>query len=173
MKSAVNKFMINEQICHSEVRVINKDGEQLGVMSVKKALGLARDEGLDLVNISPNAKPPVCRIVDYGKLRYELERKEKESRKKQKITEVKEIQLSPNIDSNDLQTKMNHAKKFLDKGNKVKVVLRFRGRELKHLEHSRHVLDGFVEALKDVAAIEKAAKVESRNLTVVLSPRRK
>ena len=120
--------MINGQIRDKEVRVISEDGEQLGIMSSKDAMKLAREAELDLVKIAPKAQPPVCKIIDYGKYKYELARKEKEAKKKQKTVEVKEVRLSPNIDTNDLNTKMNNAKKFITKGNKVKVTLRFRGR---------------------------------------------
>lgn len=137
-------------------------------MSSQEALNLAREEDLDLVMISPNADPPVCRIVDYGKFRYERSRKEKEAKKKQNVVEVKEIRLSPNIDTNDLNTKMNSARKFIAKGNKVKVTLRFRGRELSHMQTSKHVLDDFAEALSDVATVEKPSKQEGRSISIVL-----
>ena len=149
--------MINEQIRDKEVRLIGENGDQLGVMSAREALKLAEEEELDLVKIAPTAKPPVCKIIDYGKYRYELARKEKEAKKKQKTVEVKEVRLSPNIDTNDLNTKVNNAKKFIQKGNKVKVTLRFRGREMAHMQTSKHILDDFAEMLKDVAAIEKPA----------------
>ena len=135
----ISELMINEQIRDKEVRVIGEDGEQLGIMSSKEAMKLAEDAGLDLVKIAPTAKPPVCKIVDYGKYRYELARKEKEAKKKQKVIEVKEIRLSPNIDTNDLNTKINAAKKFLAKGDRVKVTLRFRGREMAHMASSKHI----------------------------------
>ena len=128
--------MINEQIRDKEVRLIGENGDQLGVMSAREALKLAEEEELDLVKIAPTAKPPVCKIIDYGKYRYELARKEKEAKKKQKTVEVKEVRLSPNIDTNDLNTKVNNAKKFIQKGNKVKVTLRFRGREMAHMQLS-------------------------------------
>ena len=126
--------MINEQIRDKEVRLIGADGEQLGIMSAREAYKLAQEAELDLVKIAPGAKPPVCKIIDYGKYRYELARKEKEARKKQKTVELKEVRLSPNIDTNDLNTKMNAARKFISKGNKVKVTLRFRGREMAHVQ---------------------------------------
>ncbi len=133
--------MINEQIRDREVRVIGEDGQQLGIMSAKEAMKLAQEAELDLVKIAPTAKPPVCKIIDYGKYRYELARKEKEARKKQKVVELKEVRLSPNIEANDLNTKINAARKFVTKGNKVKVTLRFRGREMAHMQASRHILD--------------------------------
>lgn len=133
---------------------------------------LADEAGLDLVKIAPTAKPPVCKIVDYGKFRYEQARKEKEARKKQKIIEIKEIRLSPNIDSNDLNTKVNAARKFIGKGDKVKITLRFRGREMAHMANSKHILDDFAEALSDIAVIEKAPKVEGRSMTMFLTEKR-
>ena len=168
----ISELMINEQIRDKEVRVIGEDGEQLGIMSSKEAMKLAEDAGLDLVKIAPTAKPPVCKIVDYGKYRYELARKEKEAKKKQKVIEVKEIRLSPNIDTNDLNTKINAAKKFLAKGDRVKVTLRFRGREMAHMASSKHILDDFAEALADVAVVEKAPKVEGRSIGMVLAEKR-
>ena len=164
--------MINEQIRDKEVRLIGENGEQLGIMSSREAMQLAREAELDLVKIAPTAKPPVCKIIDYGKYRYEQARREKEAKKKQKVVEVKEIRMSPNIESNDLQTKMNAAKKFLTKGNKVKVTLRFRGREMTHMQSSRHILDDFAESLADVAVIEKAPKVEGRSISMVLSEKK-
>ena len=164
--------MINEQIRDKEVRVIGADGEMIGIMSSKEAQALAREAELDLVKISPNAKPPVCKIIDYGKYRYEQARKEKEAKKKQKTIELKEIRLSPNIDTNDLNTKINSAKKFIEKGNKVKVTLRFRGREMAHMNQSKYILDDFAEALADVAVVEKAPKVEGRSIGMVLAEKR-
>ena len=164
--------MINEQIRDKEIRLIGENGEQLGIMSAKDALKMAKEAELDLVKIAPTAKPPVCKIVDYGKYRYEQARKEKEAKKKQKVTEVKEIRLSPNIDENDLNTKANQAKKFLAKGDKVKVTLRFRGREMAHMASSKHILDDFAENLSDVATLEKAPKVEGRSMTMFLAEKR-
>ena len=152
--------------------MVGENGEQLGIMPAKDALKLAKDAELDLVKIAPTAKPPVCKIIDYGKYRYELARKEKEAKKKQKTVEVKEVRLSPNIDTNDLNTKVNNAKKFIQKGNKVKVTLRFRGREMAHIQTSKHILDDFAEMLKDVAAIEKPAKLEGRSISMVLTEKR-
>ena len=160
------------QIRDKEVRVISEDGEQLGIMSSKDAMKLAREAELDLVKIAPKAQPPVCKIIDYGKYKYELARKEKEAKKKQKTVEVKEVRLSPNIDTNDLNTKMNNAKKFITKGNKVKVTLRFRGREMAHMQQSKHILDDFAEMLADVAVIEKPAKQEGTSMSMVLTEKR-
>ncbi len=164
--------MINEQIRDKEVRLIGEDGEQLGIMSAKEAYKLAQDAELDLVKIAPTAKPPVCKIIDYGKYRYELARKEKEAKKKQKTVELKEIRMSPNIDSNDLNTKMSAARKFLVKGDKVKVTLRFRGREMAHMQSSRHILDDFAGQLADIAVLEKAPKLEGRSISMVLTEKK-
>lgn len=168
----ISELMINEQIRDKEVRVIGENGDQLGVMSIKEARQLAEEAELDLVKIAPTAKPPVCKIVDYGKYRYELARKEKDARKKQKTVELKEVRLSPNIDTNDLNTKISAARKFLGKGNKVKVTLRFRGREMAHMQQSRHILDDFAEQLADIAVIEKPAKQEGRSLAMVLGEKK-
>ena len=150
----ISNLSINEQIRDKEVRLIGPDGAQMGIMSAREAMLKAQEAGLDLVKIAPQAKPPVCKIIDYGKYKYELARKEKEARKKQKIIDVKEVRLSPNIDTNDLKTKVNAARKFLSKGDRVKVTLRFRGREMAHMHSSKHVLDDFAEQLKDVATVE-------------------
>ena len=168
----ISELMINEEIRDKEVRVIGEAGQQLGIMSAREALALAEEAGLDLVKIAPTAQPPVCRIVDYGKFKYEQLRKEKEAKKKQKVTEVKEIRLSPNIDTNDLNTKMNAARKFLSKGDRVKVTLRFRGREMAHMNTSKHILDDFAQNLSDVAVMEKAPKVEGRSMTMFLTEKR-
>lgn len=164
--------MINEQIRDREVRLIGEDGEQLGIMSSREAMKLAAEANLDLVKIAPTAKPPVCKIIDYGKYKYEQTRKEKEAKKKQKTVEVKEVRLSPNIDTNDLNTKVNNAKKFIGKGNKVKVTLRFRGREMAHVQSSKHILDDFAALLEDVAVVEKLAKMEGRSMSMVLTEKR-
>ena len=164
--------MINEQIRDREIRLIGSNGEQLGIMSAREAMKLAEEAELDLVKIAPNAKPPVCKIIDYGKYRYELARKEKEAKKKQKTDEVKEIRLSPNIDTSDLNTKVNAAKKFLSKGNKVKITLRFRGREMAHIAQSKHILDDFAKEVEDMAVVEKAPKQEGRSISMVLAEKR-
>ena len=168
----ISDLFINEQIRDKEVRVIGEDGEQLGIMSAKEALKLAEEAGVDLVKIAPTAKPPVCKIVDYGKFKYEQTRKEKEAKKKQKVVEIKEIRLSPNIDTNDLNTKINAAKKFISKGDRVKVTLRFRGREMAHMNTSKHILDDFAQALAGVAVVDKAPKVEGRSMTMFLAEKR-
>jgi translation initiation factor IF-3 len=164
--------MINEQIRDKEVRLIGEDGAQLGIVSGREAMRMAEEAGLDLVKIAPTAKPPVCKIVDYGKYKYEQIRKEKEAKKKQRVIEIKEIRLSPNIDTNDLNTKINSARKFLSKGDKVKVTLRFRGREIAHMNSSRHILDDFAESVSDIAVVEKAPKVEGRSMTMFLTEKR-
>ena len=164
--------MINDQIRAKEVRLIGEDGEQLGIVPIADALSKADEAGQDLVLIAPSAKPPVCKIIDFGKYRYELARRDKEAKKKQKTIEIKEVRLSPNIDANDLNTKMAAARKFLEKGNKVKVTLRFRGREMAHMNQSKHILDDFAEKLSEIAVIEKAPKVEGRSMTMVLAEKR-
>ena len=165
----ISNYMINEQIRDREVRLIGPDGAQLGIVSSRDALAKAQEAGLDLVKIAPQAKPPVCKIIDYGKYRYEMARKEKEARKKQKTIEIKEVRLSPNIDSNDLNTKASAARKFLEKGNKVKVTLRFRGREMSHMAQTKHVLDDFAEMLSDIAVVDKPSKLEGRSIVMILS----
>ena len=164
--------MINEQIRDKEILLIGENGEKLGVMLTKDAMQMAKEAELDLVKIAPTAKPPVCKIIDYGKYRYELARKEKEAKKKQKVIEIKEVRLSPNIDTNDLNTKMGAARKFLEKGDKVKVTLRFRGREMAHMSKSKYILDDFAEKLADIAAIDKPAKVEGRSMVIFLNAKR-
>lgn len=170
--TTISDLMINEQIRDKEVRLIGENGEQLGIVSTREAMKLAEDAGLDLVKIAPTAKPPVCKIVDYGKFKYDQLRKEKDARKKQRTVEIKEIRLSPNIDTNDLNTKMNAARKFITKGDRVKITLRFRGREMAHMNNSRHILDDFAENLSDIAVIEKAPKVEGRSMTMFLTVKR-
>ena len=164
--------MVNEQIRDKEVRLIGANGEQLGIVSAKEAQRIAREAELDLVKVAPMAKPPVCKIIDYGKYRYEQARKEKEARKKQKVIEIKEARLSPNIEENDLKTKVSAARKFIQKGNKVKITLRFRGREMSHMNNSRHILEDFAEQLSDIAVVDKPSKVEGRSLVMFLSEKR-
>lgn len=164
--------MINEQIRDKEIRLVGENGEQLGIMSAKEAYFKAQDAGLDLVKIAPTAQPPVCKIVDYSKFRYEQTRREKENRKKQRTSETKEIQLSPNIAENDMNTKAEAARKFITKGNKVKVQLRFRGREMAHQQNGVAMLQNFCQKLEDVATVDKPAKMEGRNLVVTLAPKK-
>ena len=170
--SIISELMINEQIRDREIRLIGDDGEQLGIMSARDAMKLAREANLDLVKIAPTAKPPVCKIIDYGKYRYEQARREKEARKKQKTIEVKEIRLSPNIDTNDLNTKVNQARKFVSGGNKVKVAVRFRGRELAHTAVGKTILEDFAQKLSDIAVIDKPAKLEGKSMVMFLVEKR-
>lgn len=170
--TTISDLFINEQIRDKEVRVIGENGNQLGIMSSKDALKFAQEANLDLIKIAPTAKPPVCKIADYGKYRYELARKEKDARKKQKITEVKELRLSPNIDDNDLNTKANQARKFLAKGDKVKITLRFRGREMAHMNTTKVILDELFAKLEDIAVVDKPPKVEGRSMVMFLSQKR-
>ena len=170
--SIISELMINEQIRDREIRLIGEDGEQLGIMSARDAMKLAREANLDLVKIAPTAKPPVCKIIDYGKYRYEQARKEKDARKKQKTIEVKEVRLSPNIDTNDLNTKVNQARKFVSSGNKVKVAVRFRGRELAHTAVGKTILEDFAQKLSDIAVIDKPAKLEGKSMVMFLVEKR-
>lgn len=170
--TTISELLINEQIRDKEVRVIGTEGDQLGVMSPKDAMKLAKEANVDLVKIVPNATPPVCKLVNYGKYKYELVRKEKEAKKKQKVVEIKEVRLSPNIEENDLNTKINSARKFIQKGDKVKVTLRFRGREMAHMEASKHILTDFAEQLADCAVVEKAPKLEGRSMMMFLGEKR-
>ena len=163
--------LINEEIRDKEVRVIDTDGAMLGVMPIEEALNLASEKKLDLVNISPNAKPPVCKILDYGKYRYELQKKEKEAKKKQKTTQVKEIRLSTFIEEHDINVKANTASKFLKDGDKVKVSLRFRGREKDYKDKGMAVMESFAQVVSEVGVVEKKPLFEGRSLTMVLGPK--
>ena len=162
---------INEEIRDKEVRVVTDDGEQLGIMSAAEALKIAESKNLDLVKIAPMAKPPVCKIMDYGKFRFEKAKKEKEAKKNQKTIEIKEIRLSLNIDTHDFETKINHARKFIAAGNKVKVSIRFRGREMAHPELGLTIMKRCAEAMADCASIEKPAKLEGRQMLMFLAPK--
>lgn len=162
--------MINEEIRSSKVRLIDDEGEQIGVLPIKEALKMAEDKHLDLVNVAPNAKPPVCKILDYGKYKYDALKKEKEAKKNQKVINVKEIRLSPNIEKHDLEVKANQASKFLSNENRVKVSVRFRGRELGHKDLGKEVLDKFYELTKDVGQIEKKPSMEGRMMIMFMSP---
>lgn len=167
-----NQNQINDEIRAKEVRVIDNDGEQLGVMPPSKALEIAAQKKLDLVNVAPNAHPPVCRIMNYGKYRYEQQKKAKDARKKQKVTQVKEIRLSTYIEKHDLMVKANNASKFLKSGDKVKVSIRFRGRERGHTSTGEQVMEQFAEAVSEFGQIEKKPRLEGRNMTMVLSPKK-
>jgi len=163
---------INEEIRDLEVRVIGDDNEQLGVMSSKEAYALAQERKLDLVKIAPNAKPPVCKIMDFGKFRYEQQKRDKEARKKQKSAQVKEIRLGLNIEKNDLETKSKNAIKFLQSGDKVKVSLRFKGREMGYTQQGFEVIKKFSAALEEVASLEAPAKLEGRSLVATYAPKK-
>ncbi len=168
----ISEHIINEQIRDKEVRVIGEDGAQLGIMSSKEAQMLAREANLDLIKIAPKATPPVCKIIDYGKYRYEQAKREKENRKKQTVISVKEIRLSPNIEDHDINTKMNMATKFLNNGDKVKIVVRFRGREMAHTEFGREILTDCFAKLEEIADIESQPKLEGKNMVMVLMPKK-
>lgn len=165
------EILINENIRFKEVRVIDTDGTQLGVMPIKEALSAAVKKDLDLVNLSPNANPPVCKIMDFGKYRFEQAKREKEAKKNQKVTEVKEIRLGLSIDKHDFETKGNHALKFLKDGDKVKVSIRFRGREFGHPEIGLEIMQRFAEYCSETANVEKPAKMEGRNMLMFLAPK--
>lgn len=165
------KQEINESIRDREVRLIDSNGEQLGIVSSRKALELAAERKLDLVKIAPNAKPPVCKIMDFGKYKYEQAKREKEAKKKQKVINVKEVRLSLNIEEHDLNTKANRAIKFLEKGDKVKVSLRFKGRELGHTYLGVDVLNKFFSIVSEVCSMEKKPKMEGRSMIMILAPK--
>ncbi|MBQ7330768.1 MAG: translation initiation factor IF-3 [Oscillospiraceae bacterium] len=162
---------LNEEIQDKEVRLIGADGAQLGIMSANEALALAEEQGLDLVKISPNATPPVCKVMDYSKFCFDQKKREKEAKKNQKVVEIKEIRMSPSIDTNDFNTKVKAAQKFLSDGNRVKVSVRFRGREMAHTNLGEKLLMNFVEACAEVANMEKNPKLEGRFMSVFLSPK--
>ena len=166
-----NNTQINEEIRDKELRIISSDGQQLGIMSAKEALNLAEEKNLDLVKIAPQANPPVCKIMDYGKYRFEQAKREKEARKNQHIVEIKEVRLSLNIDTHDFNTKLNNALKFIKHGDKVKVSIRFRGREMGHPEIGLDTMKRFAEACGDAVIIEKPAKLEGRNMSMFLAPK--
>lgn len=166
----IKELQINEGIRSKEVRLIGADGEQIGVVPINEALDAAREADLDLVNIAPNAKPPVCKIIDYGKYRYEAIKREKEAKKKQKVINVKELRLSPNIDTHDLEVKANQANNFLKKGDRVKVSVRFRGRELGHTSIGKDVLNNFAELTSENGIIDKKPTMEGRSMVMFLAP---
>ena len=167
----IKDLPINEKIRSKELRVIGDNGEQIGVKSLEDALTLASSFELDLVLVSPNAQPPVARIMDYGKYRYELQKKEKEQRKNQKIVTVKEVRLSPSIEDHDYNTKLKQAIKFLEKGDKVKASIRFRGRAITHKDLGRDVLEDFIEDTKDISTVESSPKMEGRSMFMILAPK--
>lgn len=168
---SIKEMQINEEITDKEVRLISNDGEQLGIVSAAQAQKLAAEKNLDLVKIAPQAKPPVCKIMDYGKYRFEQSKREKEAKKNQRVIEIKEIRLSPNIDVHDFDTKVGHARKFLTAGNKIKVSIRFRGREMTHTDLGLSIMAQFAEKCADIAAVEKPAKLEGRQMLMFLAPK--
>ena len=165
------ELQINEQIRDKELRVIDADGTQLGIMSLRQALEIAEQKNLDLVKIAPQANPPVCKIIDYGKFRFEQAKREKEARKNQRVVEIKEVRLSLNIDTHDFETKKNHALRFISEGNKVKASIRFRGREMGHPELGLEIMRRFADAMSEVANVEKPAKLEGRTMLMFLAPK--
>ncbi len=164
-------MLVNENIRAREVRLIGPKGDQLGIRSLRDALQLARESNLDLVNVAPNARPPVCRVMDYGKYRYEQSKREKEARKKQKVISLKEVRLSSTIEEHDFQTKLRNAKKFIKAGDKVKCSIRFRGREITHQDIGREILGRIAEELKDEAEVERRPKLEGRSMIMILVPK--
>jgi translation initiation factor IF-3 len=170
---ASNEPRVNEQIRFSPVRLIDTDGAQLGVVPVEEAMSSARDKGLDLVEVAPNARPPVCRIMDYGRYKYEQAKAEREAKKKQHVTQMKEIKMRPNIEEHDFEFKTRHIKRFLQERDKVKVTIMFRGREMAHTENGKEVLDDVVEEIGDLAIVEQQARLEGRNMFLILAPNSK
>ncbi len=163
---------LNEEIRDKEIRLIGDDGEQLGIMTSEAALAIADEKGLDLVKISPQATPPVCKLMNYGKFRFEQGKREKEAKKNQHVVEIKEIRMSPGIDIGDFNTKLKNAQKFIADGNRVKVSVRFRGREMAHTEIGKKLLDEFAEQCAGVSSVDKGAKLEGRNMSMFLSPKK-
>jgi len=166
----IKELRINEEVRCKEVRLVDDEGQQLGVMSPRDAMKVAQEKNLDLVEVAPTANPPVCRIMDYGKYRYEQNKKEREAKKNQKVISVKEVKLRPNIEDHDFLTKAKNASKFLTSGDKVKVTIMFRGREITHPELGQELCERFAEELSTVSKIEKPAKVEGRNMIMILAP---
>ena len=166
-----NEQQINEQIRDKSIRLIGDDGSQLGIMSAREAMDLAEEKGLDLVKISPGAQPPVCKIMDYGKFRFEQSKKQKEAKKNQSVVTLKEMRLSATIDTHDLEVKAKSVSKFLKEGDKVKVSLRFRGRQMTHTDKGRQVMDLFFSMVQEDAVMEKSAKLEGRSMFMILAPK--
>ena len=167
---STKELQINDEIRAKEVRIIGDNGEQLGVLQTSAALAMAYEKDLDLVLIAPNAEPPVCRIMDYGKYRFERDKKEKEAKKKQTVVEVKEVQLSCRIDTHDFETKVKHAHRFIGEGNKVRVVVKFKGREMSHLDIGRDILEKFEQACADVGTVDKRPALEGRFMSMIINP---
>ncbi|RKX78660.1 MAG: translation initiation factor IF-3 [Spirochaetes bacterium] len=170
---ATKEIRLNEKIRAREVRLIDENGSQRGIMPIVEALNIAREAGLDLIEVAPNANPPVCKILDYGKYKFDLEKRNKESRKKQKMLKMKEIRMQPKIEVHDLTFKTKHIKEFLDGGNKVKVTVRFRGREMAHTELGKEVLDKVIDILGDYCNVDKKPTMEGRFMSMILSPKTK
>ena len=170
-QNTTDEVLINENIKAKQVRLIDADNENRGIVSIKQALAVAEEAGLDLIEISPQAKPPVCKVLDYGKYRFDTAKKEKENRKNQKVVNIKEVRLSPSIDNHDFETKLKNACKFLKSGDKVKVSVRFRGREIHHTSIGEELLDRFVKGVEEFGAIDKKAKLEGKNMAVTISPK--
>lgn len=166
-----NNLRVNKEIHIREVRVTSAEGEQLGIMLTRDALQMAAEQHLDLVEVAPKARPPVCRIMDFGKYRYEQQKREKEARKKQKVITIKEVKLHPSIEQHDFEVKLKNALRFIEEGNKVKVTIMFRGREMSHQDLGRNLLDKVAEELRDRVSIERDAKVEGRNMIMILAPK--
>jgi translation initiation factor IF-3 len=170
VRTISKELRVNDEIRAREIRLIGVDGEQLGVMHPKDALKIAQERDLDLVEIAPNGKPAVCRIMDYGKYKYEQSKRERENKKNQKVITIKEVKLRPNIEDHDFYTKVRNAAKFLESGSKVKVTIMFRGREITHAENGKELCNRVAEELVDICKVEKPAKVEGRNMTMMLTP---
>jgi translation initiation factor IF-3 len=169
---AISKeHLINEDIRAREVRLIDTEGQQVGIVPLREALRMAQEKELDLVNIAPTAKPPVCRIMDYGKFRYEQQKKEKEARKNQKVVDVKEVRLSPTIEEHDFQTKLRNTAKFLESGNKVKLTIRFRGRAITHAELGQQVMEKLAKEVEHISTVERKPKIEGRSMIMILAPK--
>ncbi|MCR4616496.1 MAG: translation initiation factor IF-3 [Clostridiales bacterium] len=168
---SIKELQINDGISDKEIRVVGDNGEQLGIMSTEEALKIAEEKNLDLVKIAPQAKPPVCKIMDYGKYRFEQAKREKEAKKNQHVMEIKEIRLTLNIDTHDFNTKVGHALKFLKQGNKIKVSIRFRGREMTHPDLGLNTMNNFAQAVAELGNVEKAAKLEGRQMLMFITPK--
>ncbi|GKX66091.1 translation initiation factor IF-3 [Inconstantimicrobium mannanitabidum] len=172
MNNISKNFLLNEEIREKELRIVGHDGEQLGLMSSSEALKMAEEKDMDLVMISPSAKPPVCKIMDYGKFIYEQAKKDREAKKKQKVVDLKEVRVSPKIEEHDIMIKATNARRFLQEGDKVKITVRFRGREADYSHVGNKILQNFAEKLADVSTIEKPAKLEGRNMIMILTPKK-
>ncbi|MFO7273394.1 MAG: translation initiation factor IF-3 [Bacillota bacterium] len=166
-----DQLRVNEMVRAREVRLIDENGEQLGVFSAREALRIAQERGLDLVEVAPNAKPPVCRLMDYGRYKYEQAKREREARKKQKVITIKEVKMRPNIDDHDFAVRQRQAESFLRSGDKVKATIMFRGREVVHAQLGKEVLDRLLESVKDICVVERPPRLEGRNMVMILAPK--